>query len=314
MKLASMLGLLLVISLACGRNAEPAGEEELDERGADASATLALGPEASEGLETSVVASESAPAELAAVGRVLDPAPLVEAAGALRAARLAAAASQRDLERTRLLARDQANASERELAAAELANAQASAGLAAAEARAFAAFGTRDAARIGALSARLASGAAALARIELPAGAEAAAQSAREVRVSAPAFAGHDARTARVFGLAGALDASLQTAALLVTLEPALPAGAALEARLSLGAPLAGVWLPEPAVLWNDGRPLAFVATGDGHYQRRALTIGRPLRDGYLVTSGLTAGERAVTSGAQQLLSTELVGVGGEAD
>jgi hypothetical protein len=50
------------------------------------------------------------------------------------------------------------------------------------------------------------------------------------------------------------------------------------------------------------------VQTADDSFARRAVQLERPTRDGWFVASGLTAGERVVVTGAQQLLSTELTG------
>jgi hypothetical protein len=54
------------------------------------------------------------------------------------------------------------------------------------------------------------------------------------------------------------------------------------------------------------------VAAGDAAFERRALTLLGPARDGYLVRSGVAAGERVVTRGAAQLLSAQTVS--GEAE
>ena len=310
MRRALALSFAALCALSACTRGQPASKSA-EAEDATASESVELEGEAAAAIITAVAEAAEAPAEIAALGRVLDPAVLVEVAGALASARVGATAAERDLARTRTLARDHANASDRELAAAELAASQARGALAQAQTRALASFGTSDAARVAEFAGRLARGELALARLELPAGAELPGPR-DEIHVFAPAL-GVTERRARVIGPAGTLDASLQGPAVLVALAPSPPpAGAALEARIALGAPLHGVWLPESAVSWSEGEPIAFVASGDAKFARRTLTLARPLRDGYLATAGVAAGERVVTSGAQQLLSSQLVS--GEAD
>ena len=303
---------LLALSLAalCAFAACERGEPDDNAAGAaetTAGETVEFEAKGAAAIITAIAEAAEAPAEIAALGRVLDPAALVEVAGALASARIGASAAQRDLDRTQTLARDHANASERELAVVELAAAQARGALAQAQTRALASFGTSDAARVADFAAQLARGELALARVELPAGTP--LPGARDaIRVSAPAL-GIAEREARLIGPAGVLDASLPGPAVLIAITPSPPPiGAALEAHIALGAPVRGVWLPESAVLWSEGAPIAFVATADAKFAKRALTLARPLREGYLASAGVEAGERVVTNGAQQLLSSQLVG------
>lgn len=312
MRRALALWLAALCALSACTRGQPSDKVAEDEVRTP-SGTVEFGGEAAAAIITAVAEAAEAPAEIAALGRVLDPAALVEVAAALANARVGASAAERDLARTQTLARDHANASERELAVVELAAAQARGALAQARTRALASFGTSDAARIAELAARLARGELALARIELPAGTP--LPGARDaIRVSAPAL-GIAERDARLIGPVGALDASLPGPAVLIAIAPSPPpAGAALEARIALGAPVRGVWLPESAVSWSEGEPIAFVASGAAKFARRTLTLVRPLRAGYLASAGVEAGERVVTSGAQQLLSSQLVGGAPEQD
>ncbi|HEY8121724.1 MAG TPA: hypothetical protein VII78_10430 [Myxococcota bacterium] len=299
------VGLALVLG-ACG--AAPADDpDETADSPAAGDATVSVSADVASTFSTALAEAAEAPAQVSAPARVLDAAALVDVAGALANATVAAEAAAGELRRTRTLARDHENASERELAAAQLAEAQARGALAAAQARALASFGTRDAARIARLADALARGELAVARIELPAGVGAPGPG-DEILVSAPAL-GDEARPARLIGAAGALEPSIQGRAVLVSLGPnPPPSGAALEATLASGAPLQGVWLPASAILWSDGVATAFVATSATTFVPRTLELARPLRDGYLASAGVSAGERVVTSGAQQLLSATRVG------
>jgi hypothetical protein len=299
------LGLACTLS-GCGRDAEPNGPEAEDATAEAESSEITLAADAAKAFSTAPAEAAEAPAQLTAPGRVLDGAALVDAAGALARAEVAAQAAARDLTRMRALARDHANASEREVAAAELVGADARGALAAARTRALASFGTSDAARIAHIAESLAQGEIAIGRIELPPGA-ALPGPHDEILVSALAVGGEPQR-ARLLGPAGTAEPSVQGPAVLVSLGPhPPPAGAALEAQLALGAPVQGVWLPESAVVWNEGAANAYVATSATTFERRALEIAAPLRDGVLVHSGVAPGERVVTSGAAQLLSSQTV-------
>ena len=263
-------------------------------------------------LGTAPAEAAEAPGELAALGRVLDPLPLLQAFGALTTAHRASEVAGRELSRVRALAQDSENASARELDAASLAASQADAALAQARAQAGSVWGSSDLARLEPLAEALARGSAAVARIELPAGSAAPEPSA--VYVVAPGI-GMTEREAKLLGPAGAMDPALQGPAFLVALSPdPPPPGAALGARLELAGALArGVYLPAGAVVWHEGAPLAFVGGEAGRFERRALVIARPWREGFLVSAGVAAGETVVTRGAQQLLSSLLLG-GAEAE
>jgi hypothetical protein len=291
------------LALGACKDADERAHEARTGAGSE-SAELRLSSDAARGLATTPAEATQARRVLAVPGRVLDGAALVELASALARAELAAGSAARDLERTRRLAQDDANASQRELEAAQLAEADARGALAAARARAAASFGTADPARVAPLASAIARGALALGRIELPPGAPLPDAHA-VLRVSTPTLAGPAPR-ARLVGPAGALDSSLQGAAVLVAVDPAPPAGATLEAEIETGAPESGVWLPESAVIWSDGSACAFVASAATRFVRRPLGDLRPLRGGYFVASGVAPGERVVTRGAQQLLSAQL--------
>lgn len=258
-------------------------------------------------LVTAVAEAEAAPSEVAALGRVLDPVPLLQAWGGLSTARRAAAVAERELARVRTLAENAENASARDLEAASLAASQAEAALAEARAQASGVWGSADVVRLAPFAKGLAHGSVAIARIELPAGA--AAPKPRSVRVSSPGL-GIAEREAELLGPAGAMDPTLQGPAFLVALRPdPPPPGAVLAARLELDAePQTGVYLPESAVVWHAGVPLAFVTASPERFERRALSLARPWREGFLVSAGVAPGEKFVVAGAQQLLSSQLVG------
>jgi RND family efflux transporter MFP subunit len=75
-------------------------------------------------------------------------------------------------------------------------------------------------------------------------------------------------------------------------LEKAAPAGA--------NAPPPGVLVPASAIVERDGKPVAFVLSGDKVGQR-SLTLGRTLGDDREVTSGLAGGDTVVTDPTDNL-------------
>jgi HlyD family secretion protein len=73
--------------------------------------------------------------------------------------------------------------------------------------------------------------------------------------------------------------------------------GQTLQGRLSLGADVPGLVLPAGAFLERSGGDWAFVLRPDGRSaQRRRIKIGRRNAEQVEILSGLTAGERVITS------------------
>jgi len=273
---------------------------------------VTLSPDAvtSSGIETVAVARVTAPAEIDAFGRVLDPLPLVDALHGRGAARSAAAAARAEHERVVRLHHDAENASTRDVENARAALDRADAELANATARVTLAWGVRFADDT--VAGELVAGRAAVARIDLPAG-EHVEQMPATITVAA---IGRPERplVARVLGAAPTTDATMQGDAYLVLIaaEPP-PAGTALRATVArAGAALAGVAVPRPAIVWFAGRPAAYVERGPGRFERHELVLAVALPGAWLVTDGVAAGERVVTTGAAQLLSAETLAPEGE--
>jgi hypothetical protein len=273
--------------------------------GAAAPGRVTLAPDAvaSAGIETVALARITVPAEIDGFGRVLDPLPLVDALHARAAARSAAAAARAEHERVLRLHRDEENASTRDVENARAALDRADAELANATARVTLAWGVGFA--DDAVSGELVAGRAAVARIDLPVG-EHVEQVPSTITVAA---IGRPERplVARVLGPAPTADAIMQGDGYLVLIaaEPP-PAGTALRATVTrAGAPLAGVGVPRAAIVWSEGRPAAYIESGPGAFERRELVLAVALPGAWLVTDGVAAGERVVTTGAAQLLSAE---------
>ena len=59
------------------------------------------------------------------------------------------------------------------------------------------------------------------------------------------------------------------------------------------------------AIVWSAGKPAVYVERDAGTFERRSLALAAALPGAWLVTDGVAAGERVVTTGAGQLLSAQ---------
>jgi hypothetical protein len=82
--------------------------------------------------------------------------------------------------------------------------------------------------------------------------------------------------------------------------------GARVRAQAQSDAAIAGVVVPEPAVVVADGLYWCYVKKNEDAYRRVAIDTGRPLGEGYFVADGIASGEEVVTAGAGSLLAREL--------
>jgi len=82
--------------------------------------------------------------------------------------------------------------------------------------------------------------------------------------------------------------------------------GERLEAWAPLGTALAGVRVPQAAVVVSDGQYWCYVEDHPGSFQRRRLDASHPMDAGYFVEHGVAVGERIVTAGAAWLLAHEM--------
>ncbi|TMA81974.1 MAG: hypothetical protein E6J72_04080 [Deltaproteobacteria bacterium] len=280
-----------------------AGEESAH-GGAPERVTLSHDAVASAGIETVAVAHVTTPID--AFGRVLDPMPVVDALHARAAARSAAATARAEHARVVRLRADQQNASTRDVESARAARDRADAELATTTARVALAWGATIAAATpeDAFCDDLVAGRTAVARIDFAAG-DHVEQMPATVTVSA---AGRPDRqfAARVLGPAPTTDPTLQGDAFFVLIgaEPP-PAGTALRATIVRAAALDGVAVPRAAIVWSAGKPAVYVERDAGTFERRSLALAAALPGAWLVTDGVAAGERVVTTGAGQLLSAQ---------
>jgi hypothetical protein len=79
------------------------------------------------------------------------------------------------------------------------------------------------------------------------------------------------------------------------------------------GQPRAGVIIPRDAVVRTAGASWVYVANPGGEvFTRTEISLENPVEAGWFVTKGVTAEDYIIVTGAQQLLSFELKGQGGE--
>ena len=71
------------------------------------------------------------------------------------------------------------------------------------------------------------------------------------------------------------------------------------------GPAQAGVLVPAAAVVISNGKYWCYVEKTPGNFLRVAVNTDRPLAGGYVVTEGVQAGDKVVTSAAGLLLARE---------
>ena len=291
-------------------------EESRVQHGTNGETFLKLDKEAHEhaGLKTAALAAVTLAPEAKGYGRVLDPAPLATVMVEIATARATLDASLKDHQRLKTLHEQNQNVSTRALETAEAAVKRDQIAFDAAQLRLVAGYGKAIVAQpdLPALIRALSAQEVALARIDLPLG---------EI-LSAPPLGGRLAAAsanavpfdAELLGPAPNTDPLAQGQGFLFLLKHAsLPPGAALTGWLKLpGEAQAGVIVPREALLRHEGGVFVYAQTGDLTFERKEIELDRPLAAGWFVREGFKAGDKLVIVGAQQLLSEELRGRGGE--
>lgn len=252
--------------------------------------------------------------ELKGYGRVLDPAPLAALLLELASAQAAYGASSNELARLNTLA-GQGNASTRVLQTAEAAAARDQLAIQSAKDRLALSWGkaVADLPDLPALVQSLVALEAALVRIDLPVG-ETLKQPAG-ARLASPSG---EAAEAEFLGPAPGVEPQMQGRGFLFQVRPnpaRLSPGQAVVGHLKLpGEPLGGVVIPRDAVVRTEGAGWVYVsdrASGES-FTRTEIALDHPTDAGWFVTKGVTASDRVVVAGAQQLLAIELKSAAGE--
>jgi hypothetical protein len=267
------------------------------------------------GLQTAPLASAQLSPQVKGYGRVLDVSSLASLVAELATDQAASAASQAELQRLKTLAA-QNNASERVLQTAEAAAVRDRTQAESARLKLLANWGSAIAARqdLPAFVQSLGSLASALVEIDLPAG-----ESLKAVPTGARLVTLADQTKpteARFVGPAPVVDPQMQGRGLLFLVDPNsahLAPGTAVTAFLSLpGEAQSGIALPRHAVVRFNGTTWVYVQTAGETFERVEVTLDQPLDNAWFVPAGLKPQDKVVTVGAQQLLSEELKGQGGE--
>ncbi len=118
-------------------------------------------------------------------------------------------------------------------------------------------------------------------------------------------------QTTRLVSIGGVLDA--QTRTVPAVFEAANPGGILkigqfASASVPIGGSVAGVAIPNEAILDDNGTPVAYVQAGGETFERRALTVGASDALRTQVLEGVRAGEMVVTAGAYQVRLASMSG------
>ena len=245
--------------------------------------------------------------EVQGYGRVLDPTPLAVLSAELASAEAALAASQKEFDRLKALS-EQKNASDRALQTAEAAARRDQIAVESVRIRLVSGWGKAIAERadLADFARSLASLERGLVRVDLPAG---------EVVEKLPSSVGivvsgrKDWLPGELIGAAPNVDPQLQGQGFLFLVKNGpvrLVPGMAVKGFLQFdGKPLNGFTIPGSAVVRQSGGGWIYVQTGNDTFTRRKIPLDRPREDGWFITEGVTAGDRVVIGGAQELLSEE---------
>ena len=307
---------LLELSEADKAQEPPAeAEESFVQHDANGQTVVKLDPNEQSliGLKVAPLQAAQAPSEVKGFGRVLDPAPLAALVTEGATAQAALQASTKEYERVKTLFAQNQNASARALETAEAAMNKDRVALDSVHLRLLAGWGKEIASRpdLQAFVASLAARQTALIRVDVPLGDRPRVPpvGARIASVGAP----ENVIEAQVLSPAPTTDPQTQTEGyLLLAKTDTLAPGAALIAYLAIPGPARpGVIVPREAVLRHEGETFVYLQRDDV-FRRQAVTLERPVGNGWFSDQDLKPQEKVVVVGAQQLLSEELKGQGGE--
>lgn len=238
--------------------------------------------------------------------RVIDPAPLFTLVAEVEVAEAVAVASKKELARVRQLNATGDNVSARAVETAESSELRDRSLLASAQARLRTGWGdplSEQKSREVLLS-DLSTGATALVRVDVPTG-EPRSRPPHEVQLER--LTGNAAaEPATVLGPVLQADPQFQGWGYLTVMRNPPPPGTLLRALIPTGGPdTAALSVPSSAILRHQGRTLVYVETAERTYERRSVTLGHSAVGDAAIVDGLSANERVVVTGAQQLLSHE---------
>ena len=293
------MGALLALGLTAG--AARAAEEVKPVK-------LAAETQVKLGLTVQKLAGATRSASINGFAKVLDAGPLAQLDSDLQAAEAASAASGAEAARSKTLNADDQAVSAKALQAAE-AQARADASKLALLRRRVGLEWGEGVARLSdhqraALIADIASGKAALVRIDTASGQGQAGLKSAEIDLG-PLGVAH----AVVLGVARAADPRLQSPGLIAKVSgPAarnLSAGLSAPVKLTTSGPVHGVVAPREALLRSDGKTWIYVQTAAEQFIRKPVEDATPDQAGLFTATGFHPGEPAVIKGAAALFAAE---------
>jgi uncharacterized membrane protein len=294
-------------------NKEAAGPQVSRDTNGNAVITMSEKTQKDLGIQVKGLEALQLSPELKGYGKVLDLTPLVALITELASAQAAYTASSGELARLKTL-EGQGNASARALQTAEAAAARDLVAIQSARERLILSWGKAVAGQkdLPGFIHDLTSLETALVRIDLPVG-ETLKEPPSSARLANLSGASADAA---FLERAPSVDQQMQGQGFLFLLKPnslRLTSGEAVAGYLKIpGEPLAGVIIPREAVVRVEGAGWMYVLNQGGEgFTRIEVPLDHPTEAGWFVTKGATASDHVVATGAQQLLSIELKGVGG---
>lgn len=249
-----------------------------------------------------------------ALGRVLDPGTLASMVSDVEAASAAWEASTRDFERLRILHGQNQNVSARALEAAEASVRKDRIALEASKTKLATTWGLSIAQSTNLVEwvHKLTSQEAALVQVSVAQG-----DPIPESPVKATLYElGKESKslTAEWIGTPFVVDPQTQGASYLFLVSSPVPKpGMPIKGWLELpGAEDPGWILPESSVIHHDGETFVYVQRSEELFERLGVQLERAVSEGWIAREGLNASVKLVVTGAQQLLSEESKGSGGE--
>jgi hypothetical protein len=303
MKNALLLKALLATALMLG-----AGVARADDDASVKPVRLPAETQAKLGLRSQPLKAKASAATISAFVKVLDPGPLAQLDSDIEAADAAAQASAAELARSEALNKDGAAVPTKQVEAAR-AQARADASKLALLRRrvglewgeAFARMSIRQRAQ---LLAEIASGRAALIRIDTPSGEGLAGLKSVQLDLGSLGRV-----RASIIGPARAADPRLLSPGVIATARGpgvrSLSIGLSAPVRLDVAAPTQGVVAPRAALLRSKGKTWVYVRTGGDTFLRKEVEDARSDSAGLFVPAGFKPGEQVVTQGAAALFAAE---------
>ncbi len=265
------------------------------------------------GLQLAALEAATLPPGINVTGRVLDPAPLAAVISEIATARTMLDASRKELERLQVLAKDQ-NTSARLLEAAAAAVQRDQIAADAAHLKLVTGWGRAITGQqdLPALVAMLAMQEAALVRLDVPLG-EAPKEPPTGARI-ASLNSPESPVEAQWIGPAPSADPQTQGQGFLCLVKGSslAPATAVTGWLVLPGQPEQGVIIPRAAIVRHEGEAFVYVQTTEELFLRKEVELHHPAAKGWFTDEGFKPGDKVVTVGAQQILSEELKGEGGE--